>query len=195
MRNFYFLAIVLLFSACGGRKINHNFASSQIATSNPEVLHKSDIDIVSISQTSKSEAVVETKLQTAFRLEKKGSNWVIQEARLGHGQWEKVENLQQVLTRIKTEETQIMLDKIADAILRYKKKNGKAPAFHGYVALSDILSPQYLTPLIRLDAWRRPFEALLVEENSILLRSDGPDGKTGTSDDIIRLIGEPRASH
>jgi hypothetical protein len=188
MKNFFLLLIILLFAACGGHKINNRLAKDLISVNSQAALLENDIEVVNITQISATEAVAAAKLQMAFRLEKKGSRWIVQEARLGHGQWEKIGNLQQALTRIKIEETQIMLEAIAEAIVRYKKINGKTPAFKDYVSLSDLLSPQYLTPLIRLDAWRRPLEAILSENNTIILRSAGPDGTTGTKDDISRLI-------
>jgi hypothetical protein len=190
MKKFLLLAIVLLFPACGGHKISNHLARDLISGTSQAALFDNDIEVVNITQTSGSEAVVEAKLQTAFRLVKKGNHWTVQEARLGHGQWEKIGNLEQALTRIKIEETQIMLERIAEAIIRYKKSHGKIPAFKDYVSLSDLLCPQYLTPLIRLDAWRRPFEATLNGENTILLRSAGPDGTIGTKDDISRIIRE-----
>jgi hypothetical protein len=190
MKKFFLIAIVLVFTACGGHKINNRIARSLISGSSPETLHESDIEVANITQTSRSEAIVDAKLQAAFRLEKKGNQWIVQEARLGHGQWEKMRNLEQALTQIKIEETQLMLERISEAILRYKKSTGKAPAFKDFISLSDLLSPQYLTPLIRLDAWRRPLEATTSEANAILLRSAGPDGTIGTPDDISRIIKE-----
>jgi hypothetical protein len=183
-----FLAVVLLFTACAGRKITNRHAQSVISNNALAPLNDSDIEVVSVSQTSKSEAIVETKIKTAFRLEKKGNHWTVQEARPGHGQWEKMRNIEQALTQIKIAETQDMLNRIADAILLYKRSNGKAPVFKDYVSLSDILSPQYLTPLLRLDAWTRPLEAIPSAPSAILLRSAGPDGNIGTKDDISLTV-------
>lgn len=190
MKKIILLAIVLLLPACGGHKINNRLARSLISDNSQEALHESDIEVLSVTQTSSSEAVVDAKLQTAFRLEKKGNKWIVQETRFGHGQWEKMRNLEQALTRIKIEETQIILDRISEAIIRYKRSNAKAPDFKDFISLSDLLSPQYLTPVIRLDAWRRPLEAMPSEAHAILLRSAGPDGTIGTQDDISRIIKE-----
>jgi hypothetical protein len=190
MKKFFLLALVLLFPACGGRKINNRLARSLISDNSPIALQEKDIEVVSVSETSQSEVIVDAKLQTAFRLEKKGKQWIVQEARIGHGQWEKIQNLEQALTQIKIEETQIMLDRIAEAIIRYKRSNGQPPDFKDFVSLSDLLAPKYLTPLIRLDAWRRPLEAMTTEAHTILLRSTGPDGTIGTQDDISRVIKE-----
>jgi hypothetical protein len=58
------------------------------------------------------------------------------------------------------------------------------PEFKDYVALCDALSPDYLTPLIRLDVWQNPLVAFRAGPTSIRLLSAGRDGKLGTSDDI-----------
>jgi hypothetical protein len=188
MKKLFLLTIIVLFSACGGRKMTNHYARSLISANPQAALQESDIEVSSLSQTSGSEAIVETKIQTVFRLERKGRDWTVQEARIGHGQWEKIETLAQALVRVKIEETQLMLEKIAEAILRYKKNTGKAPVFKDYISLSDILTPNYLTPLIRLDAWRRPLDAQHSGANAILLVSAGPDGMMGTKDDIKRVV-------
>ncbi len=77
-----------------------------------------------------------------------------------------------------------MLDEVAAALERYRSKNGALPEFKDYVSLSDALFPDYMTPLIRLDAWRNPLAAYKTGANSVRLVSAGPDGKLGTADDI-----------
>ena len=81
-----------------------------------------------------------------------------------------------------------MLDQVAEAVRKYRESTGNLPAFKDYIALSDQLSPQYLTPLIRLDSWRQPLEAERPNAETILLRSAGPDGKFGTADDIRHTV-------
>ena len=182
------LISVLLLTACGGRSINKNMTRDLIMGLPEEHLEEKDIEILNLTQVSGSEAIAETRLRTAFRLEKVRGMWVVREVRLGQGQWEKVSNLLQTLEKVKTEETGAMLDRIAEAILRYRKENLNLPVFVDYIGLSDLLSPKYLSPLIRLDAWRRPLAAERTGSGEILLRSAGPDGQFGTDDDIRRNV-------
>ncbi len=188
MRYEYLLIAALLLTGCGRRTMNVNLAKDLIVQTPQEGLKKEDLDVAKVSQIGGSEAIAETRLKVAFRFEKVGTEWVVREVRIGHGQWEKVANLLQALERVKIEETQESLNLIAEAILKYRQSNGNLPVFKDYVSLSDLLSPMYLTPLIRLDAWRRPLAAERPNANTILLRSAGPDGKFGTSDDICRTI-------
>lgn len=168
--------------------MNVPMARNLILDSPQAALQQSDLEILKVSQPSGSEAIVETNLRAAFRIEKMAGQWIIREVRLGHGQWEKVSELKEAVERVKTEETLRRLDLLADAILRYRDANGRMPAFDSYVALSDLLSPRFLTPLIRLDSWSRPLEAETTAPDSILLRSVGPDGLSRTSDDIQRPV-------
>lgn len=155
-----------------------------------ETFEKDDVEVVRITQVSGAQAIAETRLKTAFRLEKKAGKWEIREVRLGHGQWEKIENLVRMLESVKIEETNGLLDRIAEAVLKYRATHGRLPAFSDYIELSDALSPNYLTPLVRLDSWRRPLGAHRDSPNSIKLYSAGPDGLFATKDDIRRIIRE-----
>jgi hypothetical protein len=188
MRCEYCLISILLLTACGGRELGKNTARHLIVDIPEESLQKEDVDVVNVTQASGSEAVVETRLKTAFRLERVRGKWVVREVRIGHGQWEKVNDLIRTLDFVKTEETREMLDALTEAVEKYRGDKGSLPVFKDYIGLSDLLSPRYLTPLIRLDAWRRPFEAELRGSNTIVIRSAGPDGKFDTADDIVRTI-------
>jgi hypothetical protein len=184
------LICVLLFSGCAARTVNINLARETIVDLPQGALEKEDVDVVKVSRIGGTEAVAETRLKTAFRLEKVKGHWVVREVKLGHGQWEKIDNLSKSLEHIKIRETQTMLDRIAEAAQKYRESTGNLPAFKDYIALSDQLSPMYLTPLIRLDSWRQPLEATHSNANTILVCSAGPDGKFQTPDDICKTISQ-----
>jgi hypothetical protein len=188
MRLQYALISLLFVTACGGRSMNNHLARDLIVEFPRETLEKKDIEVLSITQVSGSTAIAETTVKAAFRFEKDHGAWVVREVRLGHGQWEKVDNLVTALGKVKSAETGEMLDRIVESIEKYRKANGTLPVFRDYIGLADLLSPRYLTPLIRLDAWRRPFAAESAGANTMVIRSAGPDGKFGTSDDIYRTF-------
>jgi hypothetical protein len=186
------LALALLLGGCGGRAINEKVARDVILSSPPGELAKKDVNVLSVTEVGAHEAIAETYLHTSFRLEKVGSNWVVSEVRVGNGEWEKLADIQRALQQAKIDETRRMLDKIAAAIEAYREKNGRLPDFKDYVALSDALSPLYLSPLIREDAWGHPLAAVRVSQDTIRLVSAGPDGKLGTSDDVELTKSFPR---
>jgi hypothetical protein len=194
MRNGYLLIAVLFLTSCGGRTINANLARNVIVDMPQEVFENEDVEIVNIRQVGRTEAIAETRLKTAIRYKKVGDEWVIREVRIGHGQWEKVADLMQALETVKIEETRKMLDRIAEAVLKYQEVNNRMPLFEDYISLSDLLSPEYLTPLIRLDAWQRPLRAERSAADTIQVWSTGPDGREGTGDDIRHTISlQPKA--
>ena len=163
--------------------MNDNLARNLIVGINSDAIHKSDVEIVKVQQITAGEAIAETRARVAFRFENNGNAWRVREMRIGHGQWESVENIGRALNLIRTEETNELLARIAEAIQKYRDANQRLPLFKDYVDLSDQLSPGFLTPLVRLDAWQRPFEASM-SGSGILLSSAGPDGIMGNQDDI-----------
>lgn len=186
MRFEYLLTFALLLTACGGRSVDTGSAQNLIIALPGAALEKEDVEVKKVTQISGSEAIAETSLKTAFRLERVRGQWVVREIRVGHGQWEKVENLARALEDARARETAELLDRVVEAIRSYREATGSLPQFRDYIGLSDLLSPRYLTPLIRLDAWRRPLAARRESPEAIVLLSSGPDGRFGTSDDIGR---------
>lgn len=178
----------LFLTSCGGGGINAKHARNLIVDMPQEVFEKEDVEILKVQQVTRTEAIAETRFKTAIRYEKVGDEWVIREVRLGHGQWEQASSLLQALETVKAEETRKMLDRIAEAVLHYQQTNSSLPVFNDYIGLSDLLSPKYLTPLIRLDAWRRPLGAERSSANTIHVWSAGSDGKEGTEDDLRKTI-------
>jgi hypothetical protein len=182
------LFCVLLTTGCAGRSIGNNHARDVILELPQSALEKEDVEVTKVTQVGGSEVIAETQLKTAYRLEKVHGKWVVREVRIGHRQWEKVSNLASALEAIKTDETKTMLARIAESIRKYRESTGSLPAFKDYIALSDQLSPRYLTPLIRLDSWRQALEAERPDADTIVLRSAGPDAKFGTPDDISLTV-------
>ncbi len=180
-----FIALALLLTACGGRSLNKNAAQELVARSSLGALNKEEIYIDSVTQTGERNAIVEARLVTAFRFEKAGGRWIIKEVRVGRGEWESLDEFLRALNIVKTEDTQRLLERIAEALQKYKEKNGALPDFKDFVSLSDALNPDYLMPLVRSDPWHHPLMAQKVGPATIRLESAGPDGKFGTSDDIV----------
>jgi hypothetical protein len=183
----YFLAASLLsflLTACGGRMLNKNMAQDLVAGLPGDILNREDVYVEAVNMTDSRNAVIQTRLNAAFRFQRVGARWIPREVRLGNSQWESIENLVEALQRVKRDQTQTLLNTIAESIGRYCLKNGGLPPFGDYISLSDVLVPDYLTPLIRLDAWQHPLSAVRLSVNSVKLISAGPDGKLGSGDDI-----------
>ncbi len=174
----------LFLSACGGRSISKNAARQLIAESPLGLTGQEAVYIDSVNQTGGRDVLVEARLNAAFRFEKINGRWVMREVRLAGRPWEKVEDLVRCIDTAKAEETRRALTRIADAAELYRQKKGSFPEFKDFVGLTDQLTPEFLNPLIRLDAWEQPLVAIISGQAELRLISSGPDRKLGTSDDI-----------
>ena len=186
--NILLIGLLILLNGCSSRKMSVGTAREAIIAPPQMILEEDDIDIVHITQTSGSTVVVETRVKTAFQLEKVNDVWEVRDIRIGDGQWEKVEDLAASLKRVKTEQTRLLLDQIADSVKKYCEDTGKMPEFEDYVDLSDALAPKYMKSLIRLDSWRNPLRAKALNPDSIVVISAGPDLRFSTDDDITLTI-------
>jgi len=185
-----FLLPLLSVSACAARTINKKTANDLILALPDGTFDKEDISIQSVSQTAANHAIAVAGLRVAFKLERIHGHWAIQEVRMGNGEWVKLDSLKRALDQVRSEDTRKLLEQVAAATEKYRTKNGRLPEFSDYIGLSNLLNPDYLTPLIREDAWRRPLAAYRLGSNSVRLVSAGPDGKLGSSDDIeVRFEG------
>ena len=172
-------------TACGGRAVNRSSAQKLLVSLPAGILEKEDVEILSVSQTGGRDAIIETSVRTAFKIEKVKGEWVVREIRVGNSQWERLEDLEAALDRVKAERTRRTLDEIAAALDRYREKNGHLPEFRDYVSLSDQLHPGYLGSAVRLDAWLRPLGASRQDDRTVRLISAGADARFDTPDDIV----------
>ncbi len=145
------------------------------------------VHIKSISPMGNS-AVVVAQVETAFRLVNDKDKWRVAEIRTGDRRWEDMDLLVRALNAEKTSRVRAELETIATALEAFRRESGSYVEAKTEAALVDFLSPRYLARVIRLDAWHRPYEYEGSRE-SYVLRSLGPDGKSGTSDDVVLAKG------
>jgi hypothetical protein len=134
--------------------------------------------------TSGNSAVVTAQVETAFRLVKddKG-NWRVAEIRTGDRRWEDLDTLMRVLNVEKSARARAELESIATALESYRRERGSYLESKSSAVLIDNLNPRYLARVIRIDPWHNPYE-YEGERTTFVLRSDGPDGKPNTPDDV-----------
>jgi hypothetical protein len=128
--------------------------------------------------------IVEAQIETAFRITKGKDGWSIAEARLGAGQWESFELIEEALRREKVRRTNDLLRQIADGLGAYKSERGRFVEADRIAELLDFLSPRYMKSPQRIDLWGKEFE-YQGSATSYRLISYGPDRKSGTKDDLI----------
>lgn len=148
-------------------------------------LNKDQVQIKNISGgVGGGGVIVEAQIETAFRLTKGKDGWRIAEARLGSGQWESFELIEEAIRREKIRRTNTMLQQIADGIGAYKNERGQFVESDKIAELLDFLSPRYLKAPQRFDLWGAEFE-YRGSASSYRLFSPGPDRKSGTKDDLV----------
>jgi len=143
-------------------------------------------DAVRIKEVSAmgSSATVIAQVETAFRFEKGGDDkWRIAEIRTGDRRWENVEMLLKALNAEKAARARAELDSIATALESYRREHGFYVESKTEGGLIDHLNPRYLTRVIRVDPWHQPY-AYEGTRSSFVLRSNGPDEKANTADDV-----------
>jgi hypothetical protein len=135
--------------------------------------------------TSGNSAVVTAQVETAFRIVKddKGK-WRIAEIRTGDRRWEDLDTLMRALNVEKTARARAELESIATALESYRRERGSYLESKSAAALIDNLNPRYLPRVIRVDPWHKPYE-YEGERSTYVLRSNGPDGKPNTADDVV----------
>ena len=145
------------------------------------------VRVKSVSSFGNS-AVVVAQVETAFRVVKENDKWRVAEIRTGDRRWEDVEVLIRAVNAEKTSRVRAELETIATALEAFRRERGSYVEAKTETALIDFLSPRYLTRIIRVDAWHRPYE-YEGSRDSYVLRSLGPDGMAGTADDVVLAKG------
>src|SRR5437764_7536133 len=141
------------------------------------------VRVKEVSATGNSATVV-AQVETAFRFDKGGDGkWRVAEIRTGDRRWEDVDLLVKALNSEKTARARAELESIATALESFRRERGSYPESKSEAALIDNLNPHYLSRVIRVDPWHQPYE-YEGTVTSFVLRSNGPDEKPNTADDV-----------
>ncbi|MFN2404480.1 MAG: type II secretion system protein GspG [Pyrinomonadaceae bacterium] len=143
-----------------------------------------DMSLLDLPFGSESSALIEAFIQADFRVARDARGWHVSEVKTGNREWTNIENFGAALNEVKRANATADLAAIANALIEFRRERGAFVVSDKESVLIDHLSPRYLTRVIRVDPWHRPYE-YEGEQNQFSLRSVGPDGKTGTPDDIV----------
>ena len=137
-----------------------------------------------LSIGSESAALVTAVIRVDFRLARDASGWHVTEFKSGTRNWVNVANLPSAIDEVKRSAASEELSTIAKALGDYRRDRGYFVVSDKESVLIDHLSPRYLTRVIRVDPWHRPYQ-YDGQEDRYSLRSLGPDGKPNTPDDVV----------
>lgn len=111
--------------------------------------------------------------------------WRIAELRTGNRDWVNLDQLVGGVNQQKERRALAELQRMVDALERYRRDRGTYVVSDSQAVVIDHLSPKYLLEVIRLDPWNQPYK-YEGQRDRFSLSSSGPDGKPGTTDDITR---------
>jgi type II secretion system (T2SS) protein G len=134
--------------------------------------------------SSDATALITSLVQLDFRFVRDRKGWQVVSVRAGDRDWVDVRGVSAGLDQIKRASASDELSQIAQALESYRRDRGTFVVSDKQSVLIDHLSPRYLTRVIRVDPWHRPYQ-YEGEQTRFSLRSLGPDGKPHTSDDIV----------
>jgi hypothetical protein len=113
--------------------------------------------------------------------DKKG--WEVGEVRTGTREWVKLRPLITALNDVKQQQARAELELIAKALEVFRGERGFYVVSDQHSVAIDHLNPRYLAQVIRLDPWHQSYK-YEGQRDRFTLRSNGPDGKVNTADDI-----------
>lgn len=177
------IAPVLLLTPSCAKKADV-LVQEQVRTFAGANLDEDQVQIGEIRQSG-SNALADVTIKTTVKLKQENGKWVIEEVRLGDRHWESADHIRAVLDRERTSETSQNLEALQRGIEDYLQKEGEVPQVRTFVDLVDILTPNYMSRVIRLDGWAQGFSYRPLSKSSYDLRSPGPDRALGTADDIV----------
>jgi len=143
-----------------------------------------EISPFGFSLGSESAALVVAFVRADFRLARDGKAWRVAEFKSGNRAWVSVAGLAAATDQVKRSTATDDLSTIAKALGDFRRERGSFVVSESESVLIDHLSPRYLTRVIRIDPWYRPYR-YEGQPDHYSLRSLGPDGKPNTPDDIV----------
>lgn len=129
-------------------------------------------------------AVVHALVFSEFRFVRGSDNkWRVAGIRTGDGEWTDIERTMRAVNEEKARRARAELEMMAAALDSFRRERGFYIVADNQGTLLDQLNPRYLSRVMRLDPWHRPY-LYEGERDRYLLRSAGADGQAGTADDI-----------
>ena len=143
-----------------------------------------EISPFGLSLGPESTALAIALVRVDFRLARDPKGWHVAEFKSGGRDWVNVSDMPVAVDQIKRSAAAEELSTIAKALADFRSERGYFVVSDKESVLIDHLSPRYLTRVIRVDPWQRPYQ-YEGQQGQYSLRSLGPDGKPNTPDDVV----------
>jgi len=129
-------------------------------------------------------ALVVTVIQIDVRFAMNQNGWHVSDVQTGSGPWLNLVAVVAAVDQEKGKRARSELAAMATALEDFRKEHGVYVVSEMQPVLIDYLSPRYLSRVIRIDPWHRPYK-YSGERDHFSLRSVGADGTENTGDDIV----------
>ena len=137
-----------------------------------------------IPLSSQPSALVVAWIRVNARAVKDGkSGWRVSELRTGKHEWVQLSQVLAGIDAEKQKKARVELEALAKALELFRQDRSSYVVSDDQAVVIDHLHPRYLLRVIRIDPWHKPYR-YAGERDHFTLRSTGPDGKEGTTDDI-----------
>jgi hypothetical protein len=134
--------------------------------------------------SSDASALISALVQLDFRFARGQRGWQVASIKTGNRDWIDIRGISVAIDQFKRSTASEELSQIAQALDSFRRERGFFVVSDNESVLIDHLSPKYLSRVIRLDPWQRPYQ-YDGQQTNYSLRSLGPDGKPNTPDDIV----------
>jgi type II secretion system (T2SS) protein G len=138
---------------------------------------------LAIPLASQPSAIVIAWIRVDARLVNGSKGWQVGELRTGKREWVPLEPLVMALNEEKQQKARKDLELIATAMELFGRERGHYVVSDKHSVAIDHLNPRYLSQVIRVDPWHKPYK-YDGRRDHFILRSSGPDAKDDTADDI-----------
>lgn len=143
-----------------------------------------DMSALNLPFGTESTALITALVQIELRMTRGDRGWRVSEFKSGTREWTRIDTFTSALNETKRVAATQDLTTVANALIDFRRERGAFVVSDKESVLIDHLNPRYLTRVIRVDPWHRPYQYEGTQER-FSLRSLGPDGKSGTADDIV----------
>ncbi len=191
MRNLVRLSIVFLVVVCIASMAAHAAGELSAKEARRLIARVAGIelpsDAVRVKEISSlgTSTVVVAQVETAFRFVKGDDDkWKVAEVRTGDNKWEDIDMIARAVNAEKVERARAELETVATALESFKRERGFYVESDSEAILIDQLNPRFLSRVIRVDPWHKPYQYDGTRDH-FTLRSSGMDGKVETADDVI----------
>ena len=184
---------ILLLASCTADRLSQDEVRRKVSEIGGSNLVPNAIEIRRVVLQGETQAVAEANVTLAFQFKRDNpdAQWQIEAVRLGDRAWVSLSEFLAAINEGRRRTTRQSLEKLASGIAKYRASNGMLPAASDIVELTNVLHPQYVDELIRVDGWDTPIDYEVTGASTFRLVSRGPDGRRGTDDDIVFENSQP----